>query len=188
MTCITLSNLIGIIQIIVTAIIGFFTILVYFRITKLANDNNNEQTDRSHRNNLFNKLNMDLDRIVDYTIKYPYFDDCMWRLNIRPDFNWKVYHLAGCKYRSFDHWLWILAWLWMPPKTFPIDICAKPIPLISFFASFFLCCMIIFCVNNFGLLLAGSGFCHSFASSERSGIGLCRGAPRQEYLRLAELI
>lgn len=79
MTCIALSNLIGIIQIIVTAIIGFFTILVYFRITKLANDNNNEQTNRTHRNNLFNKLNADLDRIVDYTIKYPYFDNLEYK-------------------------------------------------------------------------------------------------------------
>jgi hypothetical protein len=85
MNCITLSNLIGIIQIIITAIVGLFTILVYFRITRLANDNNNEQTDRSHRNNLFNKLNMDLDRIVDYTIRYPYFDDAEYKKNYTAD-------------------------------------------------------------------------------------------------------
>lgn len=35
----------------------------------------------------------------------------------------------------------------MPAKTFPIDRWAKPIPLISFFASFFLCCMFIFLVR-----------------------------------------
>jgi len=85
MACITLSNLIGIIQIVVTAVIGFFTILVYFRITQLANDNNNELTDRNHRNNLFNKLNMDLDRIVDYTIQYPYFDYTEYKKNYTAD-------------------------------------------------------------------------------------------------------
>jgi hypothetical protein len=45
----------------------------------MANDNNVELNARMIQNNLFQKLNSDLDRIVDYTIKYPYFDDSEYK-------------------------------------------------------------------------------------------------------------
>jgi cell division protein FtsI/penicillin-binding protein 2 len=77
--CITLSDFIAIIQVIITFGVGIATIVVYFRITHLANKNNDSLNDRMIRNNRFQKLNSDLDRIVDYTIKYPYFDDIEYK-------------------------------------------------------------------------------------------------------------
>jgi|GEM_PF-6021435 hypothetical protein len=58
------SDYIAIIQIGVSLLVGIATFFVYFRIANISN-----------KNNRFSKLNDDLNRLVDFTIKYPYFDD-----------------------------------------------------------------------------------------------------------------
>lgn len=77
--CIHLSDLIAIIQVAVTSVVGIATIIVYFKITRIANETNDLLNDRIIRSNRFQKLNGDLDRIVDYTIKYPFFDDLEYK-------------------------------------------------------------------------------------------------------------
>jgi hypothetical protein len=62
--CLTTDNYIGISQAIATLLVGVATIFTYFRIARIT-----------ERSLLFNKLNSDLDRIVEYTIQYPYFED-----------------------------------------------------------------------------------------------------------------
>ena len=82
---ISLANLIALIQLVVTAAVGVATIIVYFRITELANSNNDDLNEINNRNNLFNKLNSDLDRIGEYIIQYPYFDDVDYKNRYRSD-------------------------------------------------------------------------------------------------------
>jgi hypothetical protein len=84
--CLTTDNYIGIFQGLATLAVGIATILIYLRITRisaaatrqagqLSADATTAAAALSAKNLLFNKLNQDLDRIVEYTIKYPYFED-----------------------------------------------------------------------------------------------------------------
>jgi len=79
MLCFSTSDIISIIQCGISLFVGIFTIFIYLKITKLANSNNDKLNEINKKNNLFNKLNSDLDRIVDYTIQYPYFDDLEYK-------------------------------------------------------------------------------------------------------------
>ena len=62
--CLTTENCISIAAVVATLLVGVVTILTYFRIARITN-----------HSLMFNKLNSDLDRIVEYTIQYPYFED-----------------------------------------------------------------------------------------------------------------
>ena len=84
--CLTTDNWIGIGQGIATLLVGIATIMTYLKITKISADATEKASqisaaatkaasDLAEQTLLFNKLNQDLDRIVEYTIKYPYFED-----------------------------------------------------------------------------------------------------------------
>ncbi len=84
--CLTVDNWIAIVQVAATLIVGLATIMIYLRITaisanatrhagEIAAEATEAAAKLSERNLLFNKLNQDLDRIIEFTIQYPYFED-----------------------------------------------------------------------------------------------------------------
>jgi hypothetical protein len=85
MICILLSNLIGILQLVFSLVLGIVTIIVYFKIASISSDSSEYLNELAIKNNLFFKLNSDLDRIVDFTIKYPYFDDPEYKNQYKAD-------------------------------------------------------------------------------------------------------
>jgi hypothetical protein len=103
MVNLSLSNLVAIIQLLVSITVGLATIFVYFRITALANENNDELNNRNNKNQLFYKINSDLDRIVDFTIQYPYFDDTNYKTKYLNDLTSLVSEERerACRYNAF---------------------------------------------------------------------------------------
>jgi hypothetical protein len=85
--CLSNDNYIGIFQVIATILVGIATIFTYFKITEISKNSTIQAARLNDESNRFNKLNGDLDQIVEYTIQYPYFEDedytkNQYRLNI----------------------------------------------------------------------------------------------------------
>jgi hypothetical protein len=69
------QTIIGFLQFLAIIFIGILTVKTYNKITAVSADATRQAAKLSAESNLFNKLNQDLDRIVEFTIQYPYFED-----------------------------------------------------------------------------------------------------------------
>ena len=85
--CLYTSDWIGISQVLATVLVGIATILVYLKITKISKNTSNEVLESTTKHNQFIKLNDDLNRLIDYIIQYPYFDDNNYKETYPLDLN-----------------------------------------------------------------------------------------------------
>jgi len=80
--------IIGLLQLVAIIFIGIWTIKTYHRITEISKNATIEAARLNDKSNRFNKLNSDLDKIVEYSIQYPYFEDEEYPTkNYRSDLN-----------------------------------------------------------------------------------------------------
>jgi hypothetical protein len=70
-----LGVIVGFLQFAAIIFIGFWTIQTYHRITNNSTNATINSALLAEKSLLFNKLNGDLDRIIEYSIQYAYFED-----------------------------------------------------------------------------------------------------------------
>jgi hypothetical protein len=66
---------VGLLQFAAIIFIGIWTIKTYHKITQISSDATIRSAHMNDESSRLNKLNHNLDKIVEFTIQYPYFED-----------------------------------------------------------------------------------------------------------------